>query len=590
MKTGNLVALAEGLSQLKWEHFKSPQMLQHLTDFDTASRGPWGCVQLLIALRGRNLLAALGAIVSVLTIIVDPFTQQLISYYPCNVPATNGTIALIPRSNLYNETGSRLGPAVYALSTAQQSAIITGLFNPDSVIIPANCPTGNCTYDDTYATMGFCSECADVTDELHMSWVTVSDTLVQWNSSSNSTYSTEQAIDRFNTSLPSGLSTSTIHGFDSSEVVFIMAANHSAHQYYETTFEMILGKLVHNSTYNDWMDQQWYAESWGNYGTTPSDACGLAWQKRTWGCQGYGAARCTITPCVNVMKAAVEFGILKETVVATSSDWYEGYPVTDTGWPFAQLVMADLSCVDDDTRKTLRSMGFNVSDARFMPYPVEVDPFSGNFTEISWNYAEHNTSFSENQMSLIPKTCIYQMDTMVIEALQSFVEDYFAVKLQPDGTDGLSGPVQAFKLFNNSYVSRNSINEAIAGIAKAMSLQARQWDADGKSTFNKPAEGVVYVTDTCVNVVWPWIAFPAAIVLLTGIFLITVLVQTEIKDKDGLARGWKSSLLPLVYHGMKEAEENGGSAQHKTNIQSMNKAAKSDTVYIQVAGVPDEGA
>ena len=137
MKASSLVVLAEGLGQLKWEYLKTPRPLQHLQDYDTASRGPWGCLKLLVALRGHGILTSIGAVISILIIAVDPFGQQLVGYYSCNVPLTNGTVATIPRSSIYNELGlSRYragnGPSG-SPTTAQRNAVVNGFFAPDSV-------------------------------------------------------------------------------------------------------------------------------------------------------------------------------------------------------------------------------------------------------------------------------------------------------------------------------------------------------------------------------------------------------------------------------------------------------------------------
>ena len=80
MKTCGLVALGEGLGQLKWELLKKRNSLQHFATFDTASHGPWGCILLMAELRGRKLLPTLGAVVSILALAIDPFIQQLVSY------------------------------------------------------------------------------------------------------------------------------------------------------------------------------------------------------------------------------------------------------------------------------------------------------------------------------------------------------------------------------------------------------------------------------------------------------------------------------------------------------------------------------
>ena len=76
-----LFAVTECIGQAKWLLFRKRS--ESLTDFysiDEASRGPWSAFRLLFRIRGRATLASLGALVVVLSLAVDPFTQQVLSY------------------------------------------------------------------------------------------------------------------------------------------------------------------------------------------------------------------------------------------------------------------------------------------------------------------------------------------------------------------------------------------------------------------------------------------------------------------------------------------------------------------------------
>jgi hypothetical protein len=46
-------------------------------------------------------------------------------------------------------------------------ATYTGIFSGNnSFLVTPQCPSGNCTWEDTYTTLGVCSQCYDITDEL----------------------------------------------------------------------------------------------------------------------------------------------------------------------------------------------------------------------------------------------------------------------------------------------------------------------------------------------------------------------------------------------------------------------------------------
>lgn len=80
--------------------------------------------------------------------------------------------------------------------------------------------------------------------------------------------------------------------------------------------------------------------------------------------------------------------------------------------------------------------------------------------------------------------------------------------------------------------------------------------------------GTAYSTETCIRVLWPWLAFPASLILLAMAFLVCVAARTKRRDIT-----WKSSSLPLVFH-------TGGFAQRvrerygaPSKIREMNDVA-----------------
>ena len=102
MKTAILFILAEGISQLKWDWFRQTRPLAHLPRYDEASRGAWGCVWLLVTLKGRSLVATIGALLVIISLVLDPLAQQLIHYVDCEVLSVRMPASL-PRSSNYDE-------------------------------------------------------------------------------------------------------------------------------------------------------------------------------------------------------------------------------------------------------------------------------------------------------------------------------------------------------------------------------------------------------------------------------------------------------------------------------------------------------
>lgn len=100
LKSTILLVTAEGLGQLKWQWLQRSRPLRDLVQYDDATRGPLGALGLLWRLRLREPLSSIGALITLLVLVVDPFTQQVIRYYDCGV-SVGGVNSTIPRTNVY---------------------------------------------------------------------------------------------------------------------------------------------------------------------------------------------------------------------------------------------------------------------------------------------------------------------------------------------------------------------------------------------------------------------------------------------------------------------------------------------------------
>lgn len=157
------------ISQSKWLWYRQekPRPLQDLQLFDDASRGPWGAASLLFNLRARR-LALLGAVITILTFLFDPFIQQVVVYPDRLVPAeVNATIARAQNYEARNE-GVTL-PSVVDLS--MKAAIYNGLFDIQDKAelgITHTCSSGNCTWS-TFSSLAVCTRCVNITSYVEKS-------------------------------------------------------------------------------------------------------------------------------------------------------------------------------------------------------------------------------------------------------------------------------------------------------------------------------------------------------------------------------------------------------------------------------------
>ncbi|KAJ4381543.1 hypothetical protein N0V86_002903 [Didymella sp. IMI 355093] len=171
-----ILPVSEALGQLKWSWFlnHSKQMWDYEI-FDNASRGPWGSLLLLIRTKCRA-LAALGAIITLASLMLDPFFQQVVDFP--DRWALDSNSSAIPRVATYdpfyppeyfagvatNFVDQAFRPVAmqYMVDNGTQPVQFGNGTRPD---IPLSCPTSNCTWP-AYETLGVCSQCADVSDLL----------------------------------------------------------------------------------------------------------------------------------------------------------------------------------------------------------------------------------------------------------------------------------------------------------------------------------------------------------------------------------------------------------------------------------------
>jgi hypothetical protein len=128
------------------------------------------------------------------------------------------------------------------------------------------------------------------------------------------------------------------------------------------------------------------------------------------------------------------------------------------------------------------------------------------------------------------------------------------------------------------------------GIADAITVFVRQ---NGNENHSEPARGEVYYNTVCIQVRWAWIAYPAAVVVLTLLFFAGVVIQAKL-DQSRLHKAWafegtlnkldhdfKSSALTLLFHGLSKDSLDSMAAVGSTNREKeLKKLAKETNVQL----------
>jgi hypothetical protein len=192
-----LLPVAEALGQLKWSWFikGDSKKMWDFEMFDNASRGPWGAFLLLIHTKGKT-VAALGALVTIFALALDPFFQQLVSFPErWTLQDTNSSIARTvryePQYAIEFQNGVPVSSADLDIQAIADPFFIDNGTQPMAfgngtrADVPLTCPSSNCTWP-SYDTLGMCSECVTATELLDFTCV---HTRVDWTSQLNATES-----------------------------------------------------------------------------------------------------------------------------------------------------------------------------------------------------------------------------------------------------------------------------------------------------------------------------------------------------------------------------------------------------------------
>ncbi|KAF7518915.1 hypothetical protein G7054_g13272 [Neopestalotiopsis clavispora] len=163
-----LVPVTSCISQLKWIHLvAASRPLREVQVFDDASRGPWGSLELIWKLHIKTKLATWGSVITILTLAMGPFTQQLLSYPSRSVVSGTATYytghiydSAWGQSRTMQIGGGRISST---MGPKMQGAILSGLFNL-SYPVQFTCTTGNCRWDQ-FSTLAVTSSCHNVTSD-----------------------------------------------------------------------------------------------------------------------------------------------------------------------------------------------------------------------------------------------------------------------------------------------------------------------------------------------------------------------------------------------------------------------------------------
>ncbi|KAI1737044.1 hypothetical protein F4680DRAFT_430115 [Xylaria scruposa] len=511
LKAGLTVPLSEGISQLKWKWFeKQRRKLIDLNEFDAASRGPWGSFLFLLStcpslplLYPWNLVkfpfdwnadhnpgyfAKFAALLTVLAVAVDPFTQQVVVYTDCpHISADE--YSLVARTNHYTTTGSvaikkargrslhYLEDKFYNLDSSMAVAINTGMVNPPQDIpslIATDCKSGNCTFG-TLASVGLCRSCEDITSQFR-----------------NITRDGDKFL---NFTIPDNSS-----GFGD---LFIDRDYQFRTKTSKSDFFQI--RIAMGPSFD--------------YPSTP-----------------LSAFQCSITPCVRKYSSFISKNILSEVDLSSTPIGHNWNNV------IAGLDIPDSPTYLLATSRTPRN-GSETGCA-------SSDKESPGLVEVALANIDAAPQYGKsNETTWYPEDCVWTFSSgaqaAIAVGLSTELTDLSLKTLGEDPGQHLGQLIAARTMWRNGTMDLAHINDYMRKLVDVMTATMRN-----NGLQDEYARGQVQVKDTCVTVRWAWLAYPAALIGLTIIFLALLILQGP---SGSSSRAWKSSILAPLFISMDEA-------------------------------------
>jgi len=465
-------------------------------------------------------LATFGALITVVAMAVDPFSQQVLQYYGC-LNAVPESVARVPRANNYSaESVLTFGASrSYSLQPPMLAAMYVGLVKPPqnvSSALSVQCETGNCTFPAdsgaAYTTLSMCNSCTDITKSIVLN----NDTSV------------------YNWSLPC---------LPSQKCASISAGGAFSCQTegpgpYDSFFTLECLMLSNGKPCD------------GEVPTVCPPTVGFA-------------TRCSYVPCIREYTAQMTNFVLEEKLISTTN--LAVVPGNASTGRDAYFSIATNSTLRNGVRHECSSEHWTedtpvaVSENNTMiPYDSGVEPAYWVSADCAWYVDEVTTS-------------------LVAGSLMGFYDQESIYMPYGDPYSTAGGSVWSTNLYQNASSNLTSVTRYMDGLAESMSAEMRQGGALADGQVRSEALGVVMRSQTCIGVRWAWLTLPAALIALTMAFLAATVWCSRTPAWHGM---WKSSSLALLFHNVKSKTlQQDGLLDSKSQINET--ASKMNVQFMQ---------
>jgi hypothetical protein len=462
----------------------------------------------------HSAIPTLGAVLILVAIAIDPFSQAVIDYEPCQRP-DEANVARIPRTNRWNWVNTLPNETSHWFETNFIAGLLTPPSNTSS-LINVHCPSGNCTFPSdehgaSFSSLAMCYACDDITHQV---------------AEKDGQYS----LPPYPRQIPGD-------GYTQFLTPPVLPINHSSQEDVRSFFSFSSVMLNHPG-----MDPV--------AGCIRENATSDATDSKFTNCQTEPFAfNCSLTPCIKTYKASINNFIYTETEVSREmlrpSRLTTGFNYEDPGWKdwlgyYPMYSLATDRVLRDGTWHTCQHRAANETG-----HPVAVDREAKT---LQW----HLDGVYGNDTAWYSKECTWILQSFAFWWTYEWVRGQISNITMDDGDIRTNGPPRhkldptwVRRLYNRGNASMDTVHQLMEGVADTMTVYMRHYTNDDDDI--RFTRGTIMVNDTCVSVQWEWMSFLAIMLLLTLIFLGATIVYWH---RGTWREDWKSSSLAVLFHGV----------------------------------------
>ncbi|CAG8178792.1 unnamed protein product [Penicillium salamii] len=551
-KSSLIFAVAESLGQLKW------------------IRGPWGSVVMLWQHKGAS-IASLGALITILALAFDPFLQQVLTFPLRQIPIRSSSNSHDSSfSQVYNISpphipgtdfvfSNEIPEELEAYTTNFRDAILSGIWSSPPQINPT-CASANCTWEP-FRSVGYCAKCADVTSSAR--FVGCDKVSLPYSMPFNSTITHAQSSN-CTISLPEGKPLPLNMTFADS--------NNTRERIYEQTMPRTVIWQIHNIS--ELYQQNTFLPNSTFLGVdNPLLVLGqaeivddisekdLIGRPEQVGRQLSRVTECVLSLCSRTYNVSVKNGNPK--VEVSSPDFGETWfprRWTSVNYPHAPNMTLSL----DFQRLGLYTWDMCWKQWKGDPMPYQPFPYS-EIPPSQWSFR------APGQIIEPQGSAFCEVDSLVPDIIQFIggtIYERFAISPHQIHW-GRSGEI-------NDFNSTDAFERGVRlGLEKIMNNIADSLtNLALRESLNK-SFGTPHISEVYVQVHWPWVSLPAVVIIASSVLLIFTARITKLEDRAL----WKTSTLPVLYHGLDDDLLND--AEEHSTLSKMETSADSTSVGLE---------